>query len=433
MRVAAVNGDAGTGVEWQLVGTQQVPAAHLGGIETELASPGVDGSLQGGVDLRLAGASVRPDRRCIRDSSAVAIPQTRYPVQAGALAVAGRSQTRRHVRVGPGIAPHHHVDARDAALRVEAHADAVTLAAPVRHRDELFLSALHPAHSTVQQLSSAGDNKELWHRVATAAEAAADRRLTHSNRRHGHLQEAAIQVRRAVDSLSGAPYVELAIRRRTVGQRRATDEIEWRRHDRTRLDRHRADPVVLAGELNDAVGTRARVVTRLSRRRRRIVEPRGCAQEAAAVDRVQRTHDVGARIGVEEDLVVGGSFDVDDSWQFVDIDGDQLGCVKRRCRRFGQHDRNRLADEAHPNVCKQRPGHLPAHRCGSVVLERGEAQRRGVEHRSHPGRPFGLPQIHVAQLAVGHRRTHERCMQAAVGRWHVGGERRCPTQHRFVF
>ena len=463
MRVTAVERDAGPGVVGQLLGTQQVAAAHLCRVEAKPAGTGVDGPFQRCVHFRLARAPIGPDRRCVRDRSAVAVAQPRHSVHAGALAIAGRRQHRCHVGIGTGVAPHDHVDANDAAVGVETHADAVPLPAPVGHRDELLLAALHPAHRAFQKLGRPCHHEELRHRVAATAEAAADVRFSHPHRADWDPEQAAVQVRRTVYALTGAPDVDLAVGRCPRGQRRAADQLERSCDDGARLDRQRRDAVVLAHQIHNARSARTGVVAAGPSRWHRwpavlatALTRQGCpgirqpavsavtigslggddragrCQESAAVGRVQRAHHVGACFGIQQHVVGGGLLGVDDGWQLVDLDGNQFGGIERCGRGFSQHHCDRFADEADPSSRQQRPSHVAAERGCPVVLQRCQIEQLCIEHGSRARGALGFAEIDAAQFAVSDCRAHEGSMQAAVRNWQIGGESGRSAQHRLI-
>ena len=124
-------------------------------------------------------------------------------------------------------------------------------------------------------------------------------------------------------------------------------------------------------------------------------------------------------VRLEDDrrVVVERGLGVDHHGQRVDVGPHCLRGVLALLHRLGEHDGDRLTDEAHPAVGQRRPDEVGMH--GHEAVMRRHAQRLGGEDGDDAGHPERIVDMDGAEHAMGHVGADEHGMQP-VDEWQVG-------------
>ena len=136
--------------------------------------------------------------------------------------------------------------------------------------------------------------------------------------------------------------------------------------------------------------------------------------------------------------VGNGVAGVDDRRQLLVFDGDQLGGVLRRERRFGDDHGDRLADMHHPLARERRPNRHDQFLAGTADDRRLAADTADAlhivsgEHADHAGRRPRRLGIDARDAGEGVRRAHEMGKNLVRQR-HIGDVAAAPADQSVVF
>ena len=240
------------------------------------------------------------------------------------------------------------------------------LRASVGHAQQVLAPGLGPSDRAADLVREAGDHELFRVHAALGAEAAADPRRAHAHLGGVEPERAGDFRLHAEDRLRRRPHRERAV---GFGHRDAA----------VRLHGHGRHALVLHVHPHHDVGVVEEMVVGIGGR---------------------RAHEVGAVRGKEQrGAVGGGGHRIGDDRERVDLDGHGLGGVDRLRPGLGEHDRDRLADEAHAVGGQQRPPQRLVAReraqAGKVEVGRGPDRVHAVALRRRRG-------VHGADEAVGH-------------------------------
>ena len=356
-----------------------VAPADLGRVHAELVREQVHRPLDQCGRLRPAGAAVGADRRRVRHD--------RVPVEVDLRDVvdAARHQAGEHRhqagvgRVGAAVLDHAHLQPGDLAVAGAADLDLLHLGAAVLHLQHRLRARLDVAHGTAELARQRDGHDLLGVGRDPRAEAAAGRRRDDpqlfrlDSRRTAHA--ALLDVR----ALARGPQDEAAGVRVRRGQRGA------------RLHRHGGEPLVDEASADAHLGVRERFLAGRA----------GGGQVAGLGSREQLRRIVVERLG-----------HIDERVERVEVDVDELGGVDGLAARLGDHDRDRLAEEADGVAREHRAAHglgrRDRRRADREVLEVEVGGGVDADHAGHPGR---LGRVDVPDARMREAGTHEHGVQ----------------------
>ena len=277
---------------------------------------------------------------------------------------AGQERTDRRVRAG--VADEAHPQPGERAVAAAADLGVLHLAAAVGERLHVLAARRHPHDRSSERPRRGGDDRVLGVQPGLAAEPATDLW-------RGDVDVGGVEPER-LGELGVQPV-------RHLGRRPHAEPTVRRDRGRAAVGLHRRDghPLVDVAAAHDDVGDRVEVDDRSVGDDHRLVR--------SVVGEDQRR------------VVVEGGLGIDDRRQRVDLGPHRAGRVLALLVRLGEHDGDRLADEADPIDGERRPGEVVVDLHEPVV--RRDAELGGGPHRDDARHPDGVLDVDRADRAVG--------------------------------
>ena len=320
------------------------------GIDAELEGGVVDEPLEERGGLGPAGTAIRAHRRGVGDGDRHLELDGGKLVRAVRHALRAGGQERADAGIGAGVADQPYPQTGERAVGLAAELGVLHLAAAVRQRPHVFAARRHPHDRTVERARRLGDDDVFGMHAGLAAEAAADLRGDDVQLLRPPAECTGQLTPQHVRHLGGRPHGDATV----VGRRRRA-AVGLHRHDR--------HPRVDVAPADDDVGHRLEIDSTLVGDEHRLVR---------------------AVVGEDQlGALAEGGLGVGAGRQGVDVGPDGRGGVLAVGQRRGEHDGDRLADEAHAVDGERRTGEVVVH-LGEAVM-RGDVEVGRRPHGDHAG------------------------------------------------
>ena len=362
----------------EAIGRDQVASPQLGRVDGQLHGQHVHRALHHRGRLRPPGAAVGGQRCRIGDDAMSLVGDRWDRVDASRHLPREEGQQRRDSRVGSDVGKNPGPEADQVAVASGPQLHLLHLAAPVRHPDQVLGTGLDPLHRPPELSRGSGHDDQLRPGSCLRSEAAAHVADDHTDVAVSHAQRRRHLGAQPEGGLAGRPNCE--------------PPCLGHHQDRLRLHRHRRQPLVHEAALDRHLGGSEDVI---------IAPGREVVGHIGAVRGEQQSR---ARLA--------GSFRIDNDLQRLEVEPDQLRCVRGRFWALGDHQRHRLAHKTHPPVSKRGSREDLRHHLEADAG--GKSQVGGGEHSHDARRCRCRCDIHRPNRGVGQSRPDECHVQTAV-------------------